>query len=255
MNDTLAIIMAAGEGKRMKSTLPKVLHTICGRSMLEWVKRSISDCCAKPVVVVGHGREKIMETMQDSVIYAVQEEQKGTGHAVMTAYRFLEDRSGLAVVTAGDMPLVTKQTINKLVERTQSGGYDACMVTMKPRNTTGYGRVVRLPSGKVARIIEERDATEEEKAIVEVNASVYCFRIQKLLPCLDRLSNNNDQGEYYLTDVIEMLARNEGGVTTLLCEDPEECLGVNDRVQLAQANKVMTRRILQRHMAQGRNGD
>ncbi|MHB1315690.1 MAG: bifunctional UDP-N-acetylglucosamine diphosphorylase/glucosamine-1-phosphate N-acetyltransferase GlmU [Christensenellales bacterium] len=251
MKDVVAIIMAAGEGKRMKSPLPKVLHTVCGRSMLSWVKLSLKDCCEKPVVVIGHGREKIKEAMKDTVFYAVQEEQKGTGHAVMTARDFLIGQKGFTIVTAGDMPLVTTETINRLADMTETGGYAACMVTMKPENSYGYGRVLRLPSGKVGRIVEQRDANEEEKAVAEVNASVYCFRTEKLLPCLDRLSNSNSQGEYYLTDVISMLAQEKGGVGALLCENPEECIGVNDRMQLAEAAGAMRRRILRKHMAAG----
>lgn len=251
MHDVIAIIMAAGEGKRMKSVLPKVLHTVCGRTMLSWVKQSLSDCCEKPVVVIGHGREKIIEAMKDTVYYALQEEQKGTGHAVMTAQQYLREDKLFIIVTAGDMPLITKETINRLVDRTKSGGYDACLVTMTLAEPFGYGRVLRSPLGTVERIVEQRDANEAEKAVTEVNASVYCFRTDKLLPCLDKLGNNNDQGEYYLTDVIAMLAKQGGKIGALVCGDPAECMGVNDKIQLAQANKAMRQRINQRHMAAG----
>ena len=212
MNDMIAIIMAAGEGKRMKSLQPKVLHTVCGKTMLDWVRQSLADCCEKPVIVIGHRREQIKDALGDSVYYAVQEEQKGTGHAVMMARDYLDGKKGFVIVTAGDMPLVTKKTMNRLAEMTRMGGYNACMVTMNPENPFGYGRVVRSSSGNVMRIVEQRDANEKEKAIGEVNTSVYCFKIEKLLPCLDRLSNDNDQGEYYLTDCISMLARDKGGV-------------------------------------------
>ncbi len=242
MEHMMAIVMAAGHGKRMKSNRPKVLHTVCGKPMIDRVVAAAQDATGnKPVVVVGVGREAIMEHLGDRADFAVQAEQKGTGHAVMMAEPYLSGKSGYAVVLAGDMPLLMADTLRQLYAMCKEERLDAVVLTSEPDDPTGYGRVIRDTTGSILRIVEEKDANQEEKAIREVNSSVYCFRIESLLRCLGQLSCDNAQGEYYLTDCIAMLAAT-GRVGGLLV-DAQQCSGVNDKAQLAAAEAIMRRRI------------
>ncbi len=242
MEHMMAIVMAAGHGKRMKSNRPKVLHTVCGKPMIDRVVAAAQDATGnKPVVVVGVGREAIMEHLGDRADFAVQAEQKGTGHAVMMAEPYLSGKSGYAVVLAGDMPLLMADTLRQLYAMCKEERLDAVVLTSEPDDPTGYGRVIRDTTGSILRIVEEKDASQEEKAIREVNSSVYCFRIESLLRCLGQLSCDNAQGEYYLTDCIAMLAAT-GRVGGLLV-DAQQCSGVNDKAQLAAAEAIMRRRI------------
>lgn len=246
--DFLTVIMAAGKGTRMKSELPKVLFKACGKPMIHWV----IDACEgqnRPVAVVGHKRELVISEIKDRADWVIQEEQKGTGHAVLMAEDYLKKHiDGYTIVIAGDMPLVTKQTIDKMKSVAQDG-YDGIVLTAKTDNPFGYGRIVKDENGKFLEIVEEKDASDEQKQINEVNSSVYCIRTRLLMDCLTRIGCDNAAGEYYLTDVIKMLSHDYRIDT--LCISFEECLGVNSKVQLAQASKILRARINKRHMDAG----
>jgi bifunctional UDP-N-acetylglucosamine pyrophosphorylase/glucosamine-1-phosphate N-acetyltransferase len=246
----VSIILAAGKGTRMHSQTPKVLHKICGWEMIRYALQAAPRGEEAPVAVIGHGADLVRETLGGAARYAYQAEQKGTGHAVMVAREYLEGRGGYAVILAGDMPLLRRETLESLIEKVRSESAAAGVLTCMLENPAGYGRIVRSGAGLVQKIVEHRDANEAERAIREVNTSVYCFEIPALLGCLDRLTTANAQGEYYLTDCIGMLAGEGRRVTAMTCP-AEEGMGVNDRVQLAKCAKIMQRRINEGHMLAG----
>jgi len=244
--------MAAGEGTRMKSRLPKVLHKICGRAMIEHVIEAAKGVSTEdPVIVIGHGRDKIRDYLGQSVRYAVQEEQKGTGHAVMMARDYLENQEGYVVILAGDMPLITKETLSGLVQYTIANDLAGTALTAVVDDPTGYGRILRNDEGNVIGIVEHKDATEEQKKIREINASIYCFDIPALLRGLQDLKNENAQGEYYLTDIIGIFVQNGLRVGAYVVPDATETQGVNNRAQLAEAEADIRQRICRRHMING----
>ncbi|MDD3920544.1 MAG: bifunctional UDP-N-acetylglucosamine diphosphorylase/glucosamine-1-phosphate N-acetyltransferase GlmU [Eubacteriales bacterium] len=242
-----AVILAAGEGKRMCSDTPKMLHTLCGRPLVGWAVSAAAPIVSEPpVVVIGHRAEEVKEALGDSVRYAYQREQHGSGHALMCARELLEGKPGYVLVLAGDMPLFRQETLAQLSEIDCA----AAILTIDLADPTGYGRVIRNAEGNAIAIVEHRDATPAQREIHEVNISAYCFDIQKLLGCLDKLTCNNDQGEYYITDCIELLA--QAGETVRAIKIPtEEGMGVNDRVQLAACTKVLQKRINEAHMRAG----
>lgn len=252
MEHLMALILAAGEGKRMKSKISKVMHKVAGKPLLEWVCRSvekagINDC----IVVVGHKAEQVRAYMQDRVKYAFQDKQLGTGHAVMQAEEYLKDREGYIVVLCGDAPLITPETIYRTIEYHKQNNYSATVITAELSDPSGYGRIVRNKDGSVEKIVEHKDASEEERKIKEVNSSMYCFTISHLMDALKELNNNNSQGEYYLTDTVGILAGKGLKVGALKVDDPNEILGINDRVQLAEASEAMRKRILNGYMRSG----
>ncbi len=235
----MSIVMAAGEGTRMKSRLPKVLHRVCGSTMIERVL-SVCPKDTKPLVIVGHGRDEVIKHVGDRARFFVQAEQKGTGHAVMMAKEALQGHQGYTLVLAGDMPLLTRETVDALIEAAK--GQAASLLTAVANDPAGYGRIVRDEDGNVSAIVEHKDATAAQRAVREINASVYCFETQKLLACLNKLTCDNAQQEYYLTDCIGMLV--DDGDTIVAVNAPmDECMGVNNRVQLAYAEKIWRKRI------------
>lgn len=247
----IAIIMAAGEGKRMRSALPKVMHRVGGRPMIDCVIDAAAGTTdEKPVVVVGNCREQVISYLGDRAHIAVQEQQKGTGHAVMMAMDYLEQTDGYAIVLAGDMPLLQPETIAQLLRETEERQYDATILTSIVQNPSGYGRVVRLSDYTVSTIVEERDADECTKDIKEINSSVYCFDAKLLIDCLGKLSNHNQQGEYYLTDVISMMVAMGKRVGAMTVSE-EESMGVNNRIQLAEAESALRMRTACRLMDAG----
>ncbi len=250
--DTMAIIMAAGEGTRMKSDVPKVLHQAAGRSLINWVIDSVSSVSThKPIIIVGSGAEKVRQHLGEEVLYAEQLERLGTGHAVMMAKDFLTGKIGYVLVTAGDMPLMRQKSIEALFEKAIANNCAASMLTAVVDDATGYGRVVRDKQGKVSRIVEHRDANQDELNIKEINASVYCFNIAALVEALNNISNANDQSEYYLTDCIGYLVSKGENVEAMVVEDESECLGINDRAQLSYAENILQKRIAKKHMLNG----
>jgi bifunctional UDP-N-acetylglucosamine pyrophosphorylase/glucosamine-1-phosphate N-acetyltransferase len=248
--DCIAIILAAGEGKRMHSSLPKVMHRAAGKPLAQWVMDAAAEATGEPpVLVIGVGAEQIREYFGDSASYALQSEQLGTGHAVMAAKDYLKGE-GYALVVAGDMPLLKAETLSSIADAARQRKLGVCVLSAIVPDPTGYGRICRK-DGSVQRIVEHRDATEEQRAIHEINTSVYCFHIPALVEALSALGNNNDQREYYLTDCVEYIAERGLGAEAVVCPDADECQGVNDRVQLAAAGKTLRRRINEELMRQG----
>lgn len=247
--DTSVVILAAGEGTRMKSALHKVLHPLVGRPMIQWVMEATRGISDKPIIVVGHKKESVMDAARGA-LFAIQEPLLGTGHAMMAAMPKLADKKGYVLAAAGDMPLIQAETYEKMVELAKAKNASCVVMTTLLENPAGYGRIVRDGEGRIVRIVEDRDANEVQKQICEINSAVYCFHIQSLLEKLPKLTNDNAQNQYYLTDVIQMMA--EGGERVeALVVDSDECQGINDRVQLAAAEAVLRRRINERLMREG----
>ena len=249
---SVVVILAAGEGKRMKSATPKVLHPVAGRTLLGHVIEAASSLEPQHlVVVVGHGRDQVVPYVEEVAPWAVtvvQEEQNGTGHAVRIALADLAGRGitaqeGPVVVLTGDTPLLTGRTLVGLLLEHESTDATATVLTARLGDPGGYGRIVRAVDGSVTAIVEEKDASEEQRRIDEINSGMYAFAAHRLADCLGRLTTDNAQGEEYLTDVISLLRADGDVVSASLCPDPDEILGVNDRVQLAQAAALLRDRI------------
>jgi len=240
------VILAAGEGTRMKSSTPKVLHPIAGRTLVGHVLNAVDALAPKNVrVVVGAGREKVEAHIAEIAPKAVtvfQEKRGGTGHATQLALAGLNP-SGTILVLAGDTPMLTGTSLAQLLAEHHAGGFTASVMTAEHPDPTGYGRIIRGDDASLLRIVEERDADEIQREIIEVNSGVYAFDAAKLASAIGKLKNDNSQGELYLTDVIEIL-RNEGGkIAAVLIDDFIEILGVNDRVQLAESAALLRDRI------------
>jgi len=246
-----AVILAAGQGKRIKSDLPKVLHKVCGKEMVNHVIDTMRKADIEDVnVVIGKGAELVKSNTESrNVSFAVQTEQLGTGHAVKCAIDFLKGKSGIVGVFAGDAPLIKAETIENLFNEHEKSGNKATLLSSLVEDPTGYGRIVRNGE-EVVKIVEHKDCNEEELKINEMNAAIYCFDIEALLASLDKLSNNNNQGEYYLTDVIGIL-KEQGEKVGAIIIDYEETIGVNSRVQLAEAEEILRNRINLMHMENG----
>ena len=252
MEKITALILAAGEGKRMKSKKSKLTHPVCGKPMIEWVYGAVTGAGIKDIVVVtGQRADQVMDCMKDRVNYVTQERQLGTGHAVMQAESYFSDYDGHIFVLCADTPLVTESTILKTIEEHRRQGNHATVVTAELSNPAGYGRVKRDAGGRVLGIVEHRDASGNEKEIKEINSGMYLFSSKELFEALKNINNNNDQGEYYLTDVLAVMAGRGLKVGACRMQDPDEILGVNDRVQLYQASEILRKRILTRHMLAG----
>ncbi len=240
-----AIILAAGEGKRMNSDLPKVLHKICGKPMINY----IIDACKNAgivdiIVVVGHKADVVKKNVSD-VEFVLQNEQLGTGHAVMCAQKFINDGEKVLVLN-GDLPLITSDTLKKLIETQCS----AALISTVLENPKGYGRILRNGE-KFLRIVEDKDLNENETQIKEINTGVYLFDSHLLKTALQLLSNDNAQGEYYLTDALEIIKSINDDIKIFCCEDSQEFFGVNDKIQLAYASALMQKKINETHMRNG----
>jgi len=240
------VILAAGEGTRMKSSTPKVLHPISGRSLVGHVLNAVDALSPKQVrVVVGAGREQVeahLSEVAPHVTTVFQEKRGGTGHATQLALDGLK-ATGTILVLAGDTPMLTGSSLAQLLEEHHAGGFTASVLTAEHPDPTGYGRIIRGDDDSLLRIVEERDADDIQRDILEVNSGVYAFDAVKLAGAIGKLKNDNSQGELYLTDVIEIL-RNEGGkIAAVLIDDFIEILGVNDRVQLAESAALLRDRI------------
>ncbi|MGM9922998.1 MAG: bifunctional UDP-N-acetylglucosamine diphosphorylase/glucosamine-1-phosphate N-acetyltransferase GlmU [Bacillus sp. (in: firmicutes)] len=252
MSNRFAIILAAGQGTRMKSKLYKVLHSVCGKPMVQHVLDQVSSLQVKEVVtIVGHGAEKVQSQVGGTCKFALQSEQLGTAHAVMQAESLLQDKKGTTFVICGDTPLIKAETMEALIAQHEAQGAKASVLTAYLKDPAGYGRIIRNGEGFVEKIVEHKDATDEEKQVTEINTGTYCFDNEALFAALKKVSNDNVQGEYYLPDVIEILKSEGEIVTAYQTDDFEETLGVNDRVALAQAEKVMRKRINLAHMKNG----
>ena len=244
MENVMAIIMAAGKGTRMKSKNSKLVQKIYGKEM---VKRSVENArkagIENIVTVVGYKKEQVMDVLGDTVEYAIQEEMLGTGHAVMQATKFLEGKKGKVVVLNGDVPILRPETIVRLVDKSIDNKEAATLLTAIYDDPFGYGRIIRDEGGNIEGIVEEKDATEEQKEIAEINAGIYCFDIEVLLEALKEIKPNNSQGEYYLTDVIQIIGDKGLKTGAVIVEDNTEILGVNDRMQLQMVTKILQHRI------------
>jgi len=238
------VILAAGKGKRMKSDLPKVLHPLLGRPMIHYVietARAIGS--TKIILVVGHKKELVMDATRDEKVdYAFQEQQLGTGHAVLQARPFLENDDNDILVLSGDVPLLTPATLNQLIKIQQQDSPLASLLTAEMEDPTGYGRIVRNKAGYVRQIVEHKDASAEILKIREINVGIYIFQCRPLFDTLPGLSNNNSQGEYYLPDVVKIYVDRREKVAAILTPHAEETHGINDIDQLKQAEKILRSR-------------
>ena len=253
-----AIVLAAGEGSRMRSSRPKPLHHLCGRPMLQHIVDAVAGVGPQSViVVVGNRGDWVTKVMVDlapegvPLSFVTQSEQLGTRDATAVGLTGLDDEEADVLVLPGDVPLIRTETLSALLAVHRERGAAATVLTTVLQDPTGYGRIVRAKDGSVARIVEERDASEDERSIREVNTSIYCFKRTLIAPALRRLSPVNAQGEYYLTDVVEVLASAGHLVASVRLDDEMEVSGVNDRNQLAVAERAMRRRINANWMARG----
>jgi bifunctional UDP-N-acetylglucosamine pyrophosphorylase/glucosamine-1-phosphate N-acetyltransferase len=248
----MAIVLAAGQGKRMKSKLYKVLHPVCGKPMVSHVLDVVREAsCERSIIIVGHGADAVKSELGQSAEYALQEKQLGTGHAVMQAKPMLAEEDGVTVVICGDTPLVRKETVEAMIALHLQQGAAATILTAEINDPTGYGRILRGSDNSVLRIVEHKDCSPEETLIHEINTGTYCFDNRKLFQALEKVTNANAQGEYYLTDVIGILQGEGNVIVASLVEDPAEAIGVNDRIALGEAERLMRKRINTAHQVNG----
>lgn len=252
MTKRYAVVLAAGQGTRMKSKLYKVLHPVCGKPMVEHVVDQIKTLnMDKIVTIVGHGADNVQKQLDGKSEFVKQEEQLGTAHAVLQAKDLLADKEGTTLVVCGDTPLIRSETVDALLKYHHEKRAKATILTTSLEDPTGYGRIIRDDLGIVGKIVEQKDASSEEKAVKEINTGTYCFDNAALFAALSKVTNDNAQGEFYLPDVIKILKDAEEVVAAYRMESSDESLGVNDRVALAEATKLMQKRINEKHMRNG----
>ncbi len=251
MDEVTAVLLAAGQGTRMKSTLPKVLHPVCGRPMVWHALQAVAPVCTqKPVLVVGHGAEAVQQTVGQEARFVLQAERLGTGHAVRQAEALLRGQVRYVIVTYADMPLLRPETIRRLLDVQRQNPGPMTLLTVQADDPRGFGRIVRRQDGTVAAIVEEADATPEQLQIRELNAGAYCFSAEWLWQALAQVKVS-PKGEYYLTDTVAIAAAQGLPVQAVTLEGREETIGVNTRVHLAEAEAAMRRRINRRHLLNG----
>ena len=248
---TTAVILAAGHGVRMHSKFPKVLHSLLGKPMVEYSLDAAQQASgSQPVLVVGHQADAIRQVVGEAAQYVIQEPQLGTGHAVQQAESLLRGQAEYVLVMTADMPLLTPETLQKLIQAQREHTGPVSMLTIKTDDSRGFGRVVRSPEGDVQAVVEEAHATPEQLAIREMNAGVYCFTADWLWGALPRIPLS-PKGEYYLTDLVAIAVQDGMPVQALTTEDITEAIGINTRVHLAQAGAVLKQRINQHWMSVG----
>ena len=237
---TAALVLAAGQGKRMKSDLPKVLHPMAGQPLLAHVLRTLDELgIGRVLVVIGHQRDRVRALFAESEVEWVEQvEQNGTGHAVLMAGRALEAFEGTLLVVPGDAPLLRAETLNTLLEQHAESGAAVTVLSMRMPDPTGYGRIVREPDGTIRAIVEDRDATPEQRALDEVNSAIYAFDYLALVTVLAQLTAHNAQGEYYLTDTVTLLKRAGKKAGVICAPDYRELMGINTVEQLQEAEQV-----------------
>ncbi len=250
-----AVILAAGKGTRMKSeTTPKVLHQIMGKTLLGYVLDNVKNFASEQFVIVGHHAQEVEDFVKTNYINAktvLQTPQLGTGHAVSMVCPNLENYDGLVLILCGDTPLIKEETLKAFVEFHKSNNSDITVMSTIFENPTNYGRIIRDTDNSLKCIVEEKDATPEQKAVKEVNAGIYCLNWGKVKSAFSQLKTNNAQGEYYLTDIISWGKEQELKVNAFILDDSDEIYGINSRLNLATATKIMNRRNLERYMVNG----
>jgi bifunctional UDP-N-acetylglucosamine pyrophosphorylase / glucosamine-1-phosphate N-acetyltransferase len=247
-----AVLLAAGQGTRMKSDLPKVLHPLCGKPMLWHVLEALkSTTTEKPVVIVGHGSQEVEEYLGEVAECALQEPQLGTGHAAMQAEPLLKGKTDIVIVTYADMPLLRGETFQKLLEVQRSNPGPLSLLTVIAEDPRGFGRIVRKDDGTVEAIVEEYVATPQQLEIKELNVGAYCFKAEWLWDALHRIGKNPKKGEYYLTDIVEVAVRDGFPVQAVVHDDFIETIGINTRVHLSEAEAALRMRINREHMLNG----
>lgn len=249
-----SVILAAGKGTRMKSETPKVLHKIFDKTLLGYVLDSVKSFSNEAFVIVGHKAEVVTEFVNKNYSFAktvLQTPQLGTGHAVSMVCPQLENFDGLVLILCGDTPLVREKTLKKFVDEHIASGADLSVMSTIFENPANYGRIIRCANGALEKIVEEKDATDVEKAVKEINAGIYCLNWAKIKPAFSQLTSSNAQGEYYLTDIIEWANRQGLSVKASVLEDSDEIYGINSRENLAIATRLMNQRKLHELMANG----
>jgi len=250
MSNLVAVIMAAGKGTRMKSKLPKVMHSLAGKTLIEHVLDIVSQAgIDRTLVIVGHGREDVEAHINNRAEIVVQTEQLGTGHAVMQAMPYLEGEKNVLVLS-GDQPLLKSETLNELVKLHQTQGASATVLTAYVEQPFGYGRIIKEGESLV-KIVEEKDATPDERKTKEINTGTYCFKGSALRDALTKITTQNAQGEFYLTEVFDVLLKHEEKILTYCTVNSQEALGINSRSQLAEAEGIVRRSILEHWLAEG----
>jgi len=252
MKDTAVIIMAGGKGKRMKSDLPKVLHDLAGKPILKYLLDTIDQLEIKrKILVIGYKGDKIRELIGEKIEYIEQKEQLGTAHAVLQTKRLLSDFKGDVLVLSGDVPFLNIKTLKKLLRYHQSNSFCCTLISAILKNPKGYGRIIRGKKSEIKEIIEEVELSANKKELSEINGGVYCFNKEKLFQVLEKVTADNKQSEYYLTDTIKILLREGLTVGNIIIEDYSEIIGINDRLDLADASRKVYQKTLQNLMLQG----
>ncbi|OEL04707.1 bifunctional N-acetylglucosamine-1-phosphate uridyltransferase/glucosamine-1-phosphate acetyltransferase [Staphylococcus succinus] len=247
-----AIVLAAGKGTRMKSKKYKVLHEVAGKSMIEHVVDNVKQSGVEQLVtIVGHGAESVKETLGDASLYSFQEEQLGTAHAVKMASEHLQDKQGTTLVVCGDTPLITTETLKALVDHHEQNQAQATVLSATAPNPFGYGRILRDSDNHLVKIVEQKDATENEREINEISSGIFAFDNQVLFDKLKHVKNDNVQSEYYLPDVLSLILEDKGSVEVYHTDDFDEIMGVNDRLMLSEAESAFRQRINEYHMKNG----
>lgn len=249
--DTIAIILAAGQGTRMKSNLPKVLHPLLGKPLVQYAldtAKSVTN--QKPIVVIGHGSELVKETIGQAAQFVTQEKQLGTGHAVLQVEPLLTNFNGLVLVVSADMPLLRKETLSSLIQAQNASNGPMMLLTVKGQDSRGFGRIIRSVDNSVSAIVEEAEATLEELAIQEYNVGAYCFRSEWLWSALKEIQVS-PKGEYYLTDIVGIARNQRKTVRAISVSEPSEAMGINTRQHLAEATAMLRKRINEHWMADG----
>ena len=247
-----AVLLAAGQGTRMKSALPKVLHPLCGKPMVWHVLEALKQAATEtPVAVVGHGADEVKKYLGDSAHCVLQEPQLGTGHAAMQAESLLKNRTDFIIVTYADMPLLRGETFARLAQTQRLNPGPFSLITVFADDPHGFGRILRNADGTVSAIVEEYVATPEQQKIKELNVGAYCFKADWLWDALHRIPKNEKKGEYYLTDVVELAVKDNLPVQAVVLDDFSETIGINTRVHLAEAEAAMRMRINREHMLNG----
>jgi len=252
MRDNAVIIMAAGKGKRMKSHLPKVLHSLAGKPILNYVVDIVNQLEIKrKILIVGHKSDKIRELIGEKIEYVEQKEQLGTAHAVLQTQKLLSGFKGDVLILSGDVPFVTVKTLNKLLRYHQANNFCCTLVSTVLKNPEGYGRIIRGKKGEIKEIIEEVDLSTDKKELTEINGGIYCFNKEKLFQVLEKVTANNKQREYYLTDTVKILLGEGLTVGNIIVKDCSEILGINNRLDLTDASQKVYQKVLQDLMLQG----